>query len=555
LLILVRRRGPLFHEIIRALKREGAPVGGADRLKLSEHGVFEDLMALARFARFTGDDLTLAGVLRGPFCDIGEEALFELAHGREGGLWGALVRRASERPEWAAAVRFLAWARDEAARAAPFDFYSRVLDRLDGDGRSMRQRLLTRMGAEGVDAVDAFLAETLAAEDRGARDLETFLGAMSLVEIEVKREAEDKSTAGVGEVRVMTVHGAKGLEGPIVILPDTSARATDRGGPLMETEDGGFLWAPRKDDDCPASAAARERRAAAAERESSRLLYVALTRARDRLILCGVDSQKHRYERSWRDYMQRAFDELPIRPFALEGGGEGWRYGLDPVPGPRREAIAPEAAASPAWIRSLAPAESPATRYASPSSLDESPEGAAPSPISTLSGLGRYRRGDLIHRLLQWLPDLPQAERAPAADRWLTRERDLSEDQRREIAGAAFGVLDDPVFAAAFGPGSKAEVALAGRAAGLALSGRVDRLVVEDNRVLVIDFKTNRPAPARVEDADLAYIRQMALYAELLAEVFPGRTIEAALVWTDGPCLMPVPRGLMDQAVADLVGA
>jgi ATP-dependent helicase/nuclease subunit A len=551
-LILVRRRAALFHEIIRALKREGVPVGGADRLRLSEHGVFEDMMALARFARFTDDDLALAGVLRGPFCDVGEESLFALAHAREGSLWSALVRRAPERPEWEAARRFLGWARDEAAGAGPFDFFNRLMDRLDDAGRSMRQRLYTRMGAEGEDAADAFLAEALAAEDRGARDLETFIAAMSRSEIEVKREAEQAARAGEGETRVMTVHGAKGLEAPIVILPDTSARATDRGSPLIETEDGAFLWAPRAAEDCPASTAARERRGLAAERESSRLLYVALTRARDRLILCGVESQKHRYERSWRDYMQRAFDELSIHPFELAGGGEGWRFGIDPVAA-TPPAISPlRPFAEPLWIRAAAPKEAMMSRRASPSALDDVVRGPAPSPLGLVAGLGRFRRGEIIHRLLQLLPDVSPAERSASADRWLARERDLSPAQRAEMASAALVVLGDDRFAAVFGQGSKAEVALAGVARGLRISGRVDRLVVEDDRVLVVDFKTNRPAPKRAQDVDAAYIRQMALYVALLREAFPGRSVESALVWTDGPELMPLPNDLIERYFAEL---
>ncbi len=555
MLILVRRRGPLFHEIIRALKREGAPVGGADRLKLSEHGVFEDLLALARFARFPSDDLTLAAILRGPFCEVDEQGLFDLAYGREATLWATLLRRAGERGEWGEAAGFLAWVRDEGDRAGPFDFVGRVLSRLDRQGRSMRQRILTRMGAEGEDALDAFIAETLAAEDRGVHDLESFVAAMSLSEIEVKRESDEAAPGGTGEVRVMTVHGAKGLEAPIVLLPDTSSRATDRGGPLLETEDGGFLWCARKDADCPASAAARDRRAIAAERESARLLYVALTRARDRLILAGVESQAHRYERSWRDYLQRAFDDLAISPFALEGGGEGWRFGPAPqsAPGPAR--IASPAVVLPAWTRGLAPPEPAPRRQASPSRLDDQAVASAASPLTPGDGLGRYRRGDLIHRLLQRLPDLPSATWRDAAGGWLSRERDLSEEQREEMIGAALGVLNDPRFAAVFGPGSKPEVALAGQAAGLALSGRVDRLVVRPDRVIVIDYKTNRPAPDRVEDADSTYIRQMALYAALLEDVFPDRPVEAALVWTDGPSLMPVPRDLMRHALGGIAAA
>ncbi|HWA62739.1 MAG TPA: PD-(D/E)XK nuclease family protein, partial [Caulobacteraceae bacterium] len=169
---------------------------------------------------------------------------------------------------------------------------------------------------------------------------------------------------------------------------------------------------------------------------------------------------------------------------------------------------------------------------------------------------GRYRRGDLIHRLLQLLPDIAGPEREAAALRLLSRERDLTDMQRREMAAAALGVLGDPQFAAVFGPGSRAEVAVAGHAPGAGpVSGRVDRLLVEPDRVLVIDFKTNRPAPARIEDADPAYIRQMAVYAAVLKTIFPDRKVETALVWTDGPRLMTVPEKLTAQALARLAAS
>jgi ATP-dependent helicase/nuclease subunit A len=141
----------------------------------------------------------------------------------------------------------------------------------------------------------------------------------------------------------------------------------------------------------------------------------------------------------------------------------------------------------------------------------------------------------------------------------LARELDLTDEQRAEMAAAALAVLDDARFAAVFGPGSRAEIALSGTApglpAGLAVSGRVDRLVVEPDRVLVADFKTNRPAPATIEAADPAYLRQMALYWALLGEVFPGRRVEAALIWTDGPKLMPIPENLLRRALDEMAGS
>ena len=558
-LILVRRRKVLFHEIIRALKREGVAVGGADRLKLSDHVVFQDLMALGRFARFPGDDLTLAALLRSPFCDVDESGLYDLAHGRRGSLWATLTARAGERPDWRGAREFLDWAIGEAAARPPFDFYGRVLSRLDGAGRSMRARMLTRLGHEAEDAIDAFLGEALGAEDRRTRDLETFLAGIAASEIEVKREQEDGSGPPGGEVRVMTAHGAKGLEAPIVILPDTTTRGAAQGGPLLDAGEGGFLWAPRKADDCPASEAARAVRETAADHESLRLLYVALTRARDRLIVCGVATKPQYFTGSWADHVRRAFEGERIGAAARAVGTDGMqilRFGPDPQIAPVTGVAASAPVAPPAWTRGLALAPAAALRYAAPSTLAEDERGSSASPLAEREGLGRYRRGLLIHRLLQLLPDLTPAARAEGARSLLAREADLTPAQREEMAAAALGVLEDARFAAVFGPGSRAEAAVAGHApdlpAGLAISGRVDRLVVQPTRVLVVDFKTNRPAPARIEDADPAYLMQMAVYAAVLRAIFPGRAVEAALVWTDGPRLMPVPENVVARQLAAL---
>jgi len=555
-LILVRRRGPLFQEIIRALKREGVPVGGADRLKLSEHVVFKDLLGLAQFCLFTDDHLMLAALLRSPFCDVDETSLYDLAHDRRGGLWATLTVRGDERPEWLAARQFFGWARQTAGAASPFDFYAKVMSRLDGNGRSMRERLLSRLGKEAEEALDAFLAQALAAEARGVHDLEQFVAEMAALEIDVKREQED----GKGEVRVMTAHGAKGLEAPIVYLPDTATKSSAQGTNLMQGPDGAFYWAPKKINDIEPTAQARQMRAQASDHESLRLLYVALTRARDRLVVCGVEPGKPNLKvSSWYDYVERALntpaiaDQVREVPF-LEGALR--RFGADPILAARSDSVLETQAALPAWARALAKQEALGTRYASPSTLAETDKGPAPSPLATLGGLGRYRRGDLIHKLLQVLPDLPPEQFEAGAQRILARERDLTDDQRLEMTKAALAVLTDPQFASVFGPGSRPEVAIAGRAEGLpdnlAISGRVDRLIVSAERVLVVDFKTNRPAPSTIDKADRSYLVQMAVYVAVLRELFTGRAIEAALVWTDGPKLMPVPNDLVAKILDSL---
>jgi ATP-dependent helicase/nuclease subunit A len=560
-LILVRKRGGLFEEILRALKHGKIPVAGADRLALSEHIVFDDLLALARFALFPADDLTLAALLRSPFCDLEDESLYRLAKGRQGSLWRTLQDRADEAPEWREAADFLRLLIAEATAGRPFELYNRVLGLRDAAGRSMRVRLLRRLGREAEDALDEFLSQVLAAEGRGVHDLESLTAAFASLDITVKRELE----GGRDEVRVMTAHGAKGLEAPIVFLPETTTTSGARGSPLMETEavpgqPAGFLWCASQKGDCEASRLARELRARKETEESLRLLYVALTRARERLVLCGriAANRKEETLKGWWAQIRAGFDHARIAPHVRQeacGAVIATRYGPDPLPMTGADASMPVEASVPAWAGQVAQADA-FSRYASPSDLGEGARAPAPSPLSAVGGLGRFRRGDLIHRLLQILPDLDPGQWAGGAAALLARERDLTAAQRAEMSAAALSVLQDARFAEVFGPGSRAEVAVAGSAAalppGLKVSGRIDRLVVLPDRVLVADFKTNRPSPDRIEDADPAYLRQMAIYAAVLADVFPGRAIEAALVWTDGPKLMPIPENLLARSLAGL---
>jgi len=550
-LILVRRRDATFEEIIRALKSAGVPVAGADRLKLSSHILFDDLIALARFVLYPDDDLSLAGILRSPFCDVDEAGLFALAGATEkrGRLWRELRARAGERPEWSRAREMLEFALSERDRD-PFGFFSALLNRVDDTGVSGRARVLRRLGREAEEAIDETLNQVLAAEDRGAVDLETCVARLEAADVEVKRELEGPR----GEVRVMTVHGAKGLEAPVVILPDTTSRAKAQGPALMPValEDGSEAWLMcpgRSADDCEASRAAREARQARTDAETLRLLYVALTRARDRVVVLGRGGTRMKTgfdEGSWWDVLTETFDRLGAEVHEADGVR---RFGADPARLPPTGAATVSSVGLPDWVR-VSPAPDPTARIAAPSQMDEVLRLPAPSPLAVAAGsLGRFRRGDLIHRLLERLPEIPAPERRDAAVRLLSRERDLSDDQRGEMIAAAFSVLEDARFAPVFGPGSRPEVALTGRAAGVPVSGRMDRLVVTPERVLVADYKTNRPAPERIEDADPAYVLQLAVYVSILRQLYPDRRVEAALVWTDGPKLMPVPDAMIEAAL------
>jgi ATP-dependent helicase/nuclease subunit A len=574
-LVLVRRRDATFEEIIRALKTEGVPVAGADRLKLKAHIVFDDLMALARFALFPDDDLSLAEILRSPFCDVADfgpaDALYPLADkvNRDGrGLWRELQRRAHEHPAWTAA-RDLMHALIAARDRDPFAFFSTALNRIGPDGRSGRARILDRLGREAEEAIDETLAQVLAAEERGGRDLETCLHLLEQADVVVKREMEGARD----EVRVMTVHGSKGLEAPIVILPDTTGKAKPQGPTLMPAAlpDGSEAWLMCPSSakaDCAASADVRQARVERTDAESLRLLYVALTRARDRLIVMGrkTKSPKEGFEvGSWWDVVAGTFERLAqYRPDAVQMMDDGrLRFGVDPETVPAQTLAAATTTALPAWASTRPPADI-AARFASPSRM----EGAAiripaPSPLARSeaggASLGRFRRGDLIHRLLERLPEIAPADRPDAARRLLAKEGDLDEAQRAEMIAAAFSVLDDARFAPVFGQGSRAEVALTGSLTdsgpglppGVSINGRIDRLVVTPERVLVVDYKTNRPALAAVEAVDPAYVLQAAVYAAVLRRLYPDRPVEAALVWTDGPKLMPIPQAMLVAALAN----
>jgi ATP-dependent helicase/nuclease subunit A len=542
ILILVRRRDAFFTEMVRALKAANIPVAGADRMILADQIAVMDLLAVARFVLLPEDDLNLATVLKGPLFNFDDDDLFALCHGRDGRLWRALRTRADEQLRWRRAVDELTHLLARADRMPPFEFFAGLL----GEGRG-RKRLIARLGNEAEDPIDEFLALALAYERQSAPTLQGFIAWFEAGAAEVKRDMDQ----GRNETRVMTVHGAKGLEANVVFLPDTCGVPDGRTDPRVLWTDDALplpLWPIRAANDDAACAAARRASRAAREREYRRLLYVAATRARDRLYVCGWQRDR-RPPSSWYDLLAPAFAGPEAIDITLPWPERGRRIVAAQSAVCERDTDAHDRAAEPAppprWCVTAAPAEPTPPRPLTPSRPDIEP--SVRSPLADDDG-ARFKRGRLIHRLLQTLPDLPAETRAAAAARYLARPiHALDAKQQEDFAREALAVIAEPEFAPLFGPGCVAEAPIVGRVGDHVISGQVDRLVVTGDAVFILDYKTQRPVPAAPADAPRAYIAQMAAYRRALQAIYPDRSIRCCLVWTDGPSLMELPADLLDR--------
>jgi ATP-dependent helicase/nuclease subunit A len=557
ILVLVRQRGPLFEAVIRALKDAGVPVAGADRLVLTGHIAVMDLMSLADALLLPSDDLALATVLKSPLFGLDDDDLFAIAWKRTRSLRGALRVHADTSPRFAQALHRLERFAQLALHESPFAFYSRVLGAEGG-----RHQFLARLGHEADDALDEFLNLALEYEQRETASLQGFIAWLRSAETAVKRDMEITRN----EVRVMTVHGAKGLEARTVILADTTtppcgppqrqprlltlAPGAGAGNPTQ------LVWIGRKANDVAPVRAARECVQHENEDEYRRLLYVAMTRAIDRLIVCGAQGERTRPQGCWWDLVANALLPLASEVPQEKGEGKVWRYCKVPpfaAPSPQLPQQPQIRSDRPPWLCHHAPPAAPHVLAVAPSrAYDESlPRHASPA------GGRRERekamaRGVLMHRLLQALPDIALCSRRDAARGYLRRNgKGFTAAECDGMVEEICRLLEDGRFSAIFAPGSRAEVPIAARFCRqgrmIGVRGQIDRLAVMPDEVLVADFKTNWPAPRRLSDVAPAYVSQLALYRCALLQLYPQKAVRAALVWTQIPGLMEITPAMMDS--------
>ena len=526
-LILVQRRSDLFAEIIRACKEAELPIAGADRLKVGAEIAVRDLAALLNWLALPEDDLSLAVVLKSPLVGWNEAQLYDLAQGREQRyLWRELAARKAEFPDLWAMLEDL---QAHADFLRPYDLIERILTRHNG-----RKKLLARLGREAEDGINALLSQALAYEQTEVPGLTGFLIWMETDDLEIKRQMD---SAG-DRIRVMTVHGSKGLEAPIVILPDTAKRDVqirDTLIPMAET----MAWRTGAGDSPEALTEALEAAKEKQRQERDRLLYVAMTRAEVWLIVAaagdlGKDGQ------SWYDGIAGAMQVVnaPPQDFSF---GKGLRFQTGDWPAlasVRDVAEETRAATLPDWVDRPAAPPVIAEPTRSPSDLG-GPKALAGEGGQDEEAAKRY--GTMVHHALERLADLPAA----------ARDRVPDDPEAARAHAEACAVLNTPKLAPLFAPGTLAEVAVTADVPGIGrLHGVIDRLVVDETRVLAVDFKTNVLVPERTEDVPEGILRQMGAYAEMLKALYPKHEIATGVLWTKPATLLTLPQDLVIAALA-----
>ena len=576
ILILVRKRDGFVSALMRQLKRAGIPVAGADRLKLTSHIAVEDLMALGRFVLMPGDDLSLSAVLKSPLFGFSEEELYRLAGERDpaASVYDHLQELAAkEGGKWDLASATLQNWLSRADWAPVHEFYAHILGRDRG-----RAKFLARLGSEAGDILDEFLAFALERERGGMPGLEGFLATLDQQSPEIKRELQQ----GRDEIRIMTVHAAKGLEAPIVFLVDSGGKPAESShlpnlqelslektlGPVPPA----VLWASGKSSDNSMIRSLRGQLLESGEDEYRRLFYVGMTRAADRLIVCGYHGLREPTHRHWHKMAAEALGEsADSNAVEFAVGDEQWsglRYSTsapddsDPEQTPSQSeslsAKLPEALKQP-----LANPKQP------PRPLVPSSAGLVIDPASSDASLNQplfsgesgpsqaLERGRMTHRVLQLLPDIAQSERQS----WVSNYVNLAlpewtQQERVKLAESVLSIVTDEAFAPVFARGSRAEVSVVGTVtiAGeeRAISARLDRIAVATDRVLIADYKTNRTAPTSLSQIPAVHITQMALYRALLQPLYPDKPVEAALLYTETPVLIQLTDERLNAAMDEL---
>jgi len=555
ILILVRRRTQFMNALVRALKLLDIPVAGVDRLKLTSHIGVQDLLGLARFVLLPEDDLNFAGLLKSSLLEkddgtpFDDDDLITIA-GRRGeqSVWASFQATLKTGAPYTLASSCLENWLLSFKKRLPFEFFSSVLS---AEGK--RTSMLRRLGSEAGEPLDAFLAMTEDFEQNNVASLQGFLHWVEAGDTEIKRQMEKSRS----EVRIMTIHGAKGLEAKIVILPDTFDIPDQKHTPpFLNCDNGTPVWRLKAAFKTPLTRLLSEQYLDETKEEYNRLLYVAMTRARDRLYIGAAQSTKNTSSESWykliSNVLEKPEHEVPDDIFT-----HVWRWANEGVS--RQKDSSPKQSQSsqsvllPVWASREPARGKPTTDWVAPSKFGSKETGNFEehlSPLTTIAA-SRFLRGNLIHKLLQYLPTVKPGQRQKVAQKYLTNHGNgFSPQEHVEILAEIQAILTDKRFADVFAPGSLAEAPIVARiktrsGQAVMVNGQIDRLVIQDHKILIVDYKTNKPPPVTLRNVNPQYIRQMAAYRLALREIYPNHTIYAGLLWTHNAVLMEIEESLL----------
>ncbi len=547
IMILLRRRAGLADGLVRALKRRGVAVAGSDRMELNDNLAVQDLIAIGQVLLLPEDDLTLAACLKSPIFNLDDNDLYKLAYGRDGKkIW----QRLAAMPEFSKSHELFTEMRALADYTPPFELYSHLLDNLGA-----RSRFIGRMGEECTDPIDEFMQQALLYERSHPPSLQGFIHWIVNSNSEIKRDMEQARNS----VRIMTIHGAKGLQSKIVILPDTTNVPMEHDS--LQWLGGVAVRSPSAKNDDMILKKIRASKFAESMGEYRRLLYVALTRAEDRLYICGATGRENISEKSWYHHIRVGMENI-AQKFDMKFG-EGLRVGYcNPAlaegsggkntdgninPGLNYKNGVTAYCNQFVYLQNPAPFEPSPSRPLVPSRLT----GEMPPAASPIAKNDVYKTGKFIHMLMQYLPGYKNNRREAARKIAGNFFKDLGYEQVEKAINDTLAVIDKSEFEFLFGENAQAEVPIIGNieinGKNITVSGQIDRLYIDDEKIWIVDFKSNQTPPASHDKIPVSYIRQLALYRLLMQHIYPGKSINCALLWTATAKLDVLPDGLLDE--------
>ena len=528
-MVLVRSRtGRFLGEFLHECQKENVPTEGADQINLLEQIAVQDLISLGKFLLLPTDDLSLAEVLKSPLFGLDDDDLIKLCAKRKSvSLFGSL----SDHKDYTEIYTKLQSLINMLDYVRPYELYSHILGRFGG-----REKFISRMGTEVEDCLDEFINLTISYEEDHIPSLQGFIEWILSDDVKIKRELEQSEN---NAIKIMTVHGSKGLQAPIVILPDASSVTVKKHGMELLFDD--LVYVPLSSKNYVEQCENIYQKEQEKELEEyRRLLYVAITRAEDRIVVCGYRKSEKTYDDSWYKY---CFDG--IKSLGKENN-DGFCYFED---GKSREDVEEKSQNKPKneyflpdypWLNEDAKQEDALAKPYRPSKDDADEEEKGISPIKENEEY-KYKRGTLIHKILQFIPNVSSSDKKEKIREFLRKNApEMRENTVENIVNEVLNLVENKEFSVLFGNNSKAEVAIMGEVEGKIISAQIDRLVVCEDKVIIVDYKTNRPAADNLSEVPEIYLKQIQAYTKLLQRIYQNKRVEAYILWTNTASLMKI---------------